>query len=210
MIFDSKGQKCHHERIEPLLILMPLLIETSYEKMVWCIYNDNAEGRDIMKADLFKQAMANYPTGVTVVTALDEQNNPVGLTVNSFASVSLDPLLILWSIDKRVSTYETFTKIDKFAVNILAGDQVDVASLFASRTSNQERFANCIWKESEHNLPIIENSTAILQCKKFNQIEAGDHMILIGEIIEIDVETKSPLLYHGRKLGAFPESFHED
>lgn len=161
------------------------------------------------KVNYFKEAMANYPTGVTVVTAIDEEGNPIGLTVNSFASVSIDPLLILWSIDKRVSTYELFKKVDKFAVNILAENQAEVASLFASRTSNQKRFSNSDWDLSEYNLPVIKGTMATLQCKTFKQIEAGDHTILIGEISEISVEKKSPLVYHGRKMGALPASFHE-
>lgn len=164
-----------------------------------------------MKVNSFKEAMANYPTGVSVVTAIDENDNPIGLTINSFASVSLDPLLILWSIDNRVSTYEAFKKVDQFAVNILADNQAEVASLFASSsTDNHERFANSSWHQSEHHLPIIKDATATLQCKTFKQIEAGDHIIFIGEIIEIDLEKKPPLLYHGRKMGAFPESFHEN
>ena len=81
----------------------------------------------------FKEVMANYPTGVTVVTTVDEQGVPLGLTVNSFASVSLDPLLILWSIDKKVSSYQSFIKTDKFAVNVLSSDQSDICSLFASK-----------------------------------------------------------------------------
>ncbi|QNK90453.1 flavin reductase family protein [Sporosarcina sp. resist] len=154
--------------------------------------------------------MANYPTGVTVVTAIDEEDAPIGLTVNSFASVSLDPLLILWSIDKRVSTYEAFKKVDKFAVNILADNQAEIASLFASRTSNQDRFVNCDWDLSKYKLPIIKGTMATLQCKTFKQIEAGDHTILIGEISEITVEKKRPLVYHGRKMEALPENFHEN
>lgn len=159
------------------------------------------------KVDSFKEAMANYPTGVTVVTTIDEKDNPIGLTVNSFASVSLDPLLILWSIDKRVSTYESFQKVDKFAVNILADDQADIATLFASR--NTDRFANCEWDLSATQLPIIHGAAATLQCNVFKRIEAGDHTIFIGEIAEITVEKRPPLVYHGRKMGALPSSFHE-
>lgn len=159
------------------------------------------------KINAFKEAMANYPTGVTIVTATDSDGNPIGLTVNSFASVSLDPLLVLWSIDKRVSTYETFTKIDQFAINLLADNQADIASLFAR--SHQDRFANCDWYPSQHQLPIIKGAMASLQCKTFKQIEAGDHTILIGEVIDIAVDKKGPLVYHGRKMGALPASFHE-
>ena len=160
------------------------------------------------KTNAFKEAMANYPTGVTIVTAIDDNDNPIGLTVNSFASVSLDPLLVLWSIDKRVSTYETFKKIDQFAINLLADNQADIALLFAR--SHQDRFANCDWYQSPHQLPIIKGAMATLQCKTFKQIEAGDHMILIGEIIDIDIDKKVPLVYHGRKMGALPASFHSE
>ena len=155
----------------------------------------------------FKQALGNYPTGVTVVTALDENNKPMGLTVNSFASVSLDPLLILWSIDKRVSTYDKFLKTDKFAVNILASDQNDLCTLFSSRV--EDRFSQCKWEESELQLPVLEDTLAVLQCKTFKQVEAGDHMILIGEVLDIQNSDKEPLLYHKRTLGGIPEEFYK-
>src|SRR5690625_4253010 len=101
----------------------------------------------------FKEVMGNYPTGVSVVTAFDEEAEPVGLTVNSFASVSLEPLLILWSIDNSVSSYDQFIKTDKFAINILAEDQNDLSMLFA--TKNADRFNQCSWKKSQLNLPIL-------------------------------------------------------
>lgn len=162
------------------------------------------------KVNSFKEAMGNYPTGVTVVTAIDDKGDPMGLTVNSFASVSLEPLLILWSIDQKVSTYEAFKKVDKFVVNILADNQAEIASLFASPIGNPERFINSDWDLSKYSLPIIKDAMATLQCKTFKQIEAGDHTILIGEVSEITVERKSPLVYHGRKMGALPASFHEN
>src|SRR5699024_5866936 len=79
-------------------------------------------GENIERVAMFKKALGNYPTGISVVTAIDENNEPIGLTVNSFASVSIDPLLVLWSIDQNVTTYDTFRKIDKFAINILAAN----------------------------------------------------------------------------------------
>lgn len=154
----------------------------------------------------FKEAMGNYPTGVTVVTAFDANKKPMGLTVNSFASVSLEPLLILWSIDKRVSTYSDFLATEKFSVNILAADQSDLCTLFSSRVA--DRFSQCDWKESDLNLPVLSNSLAVLQCKTVQQIEAGDHTILIGEVLEVQNESKEPLLYHRRTIGAIPEGFY--
>ncbi len=161
-----------------------------------------------MIVDSFKEVMSNYPTGVTVVTTTDVKGSPIGLTVNSFASVSVDPLLILWSIDKRVFSYNEFQKTEHFVVNILAKNQEDIALLFASSITAQERFERCDWSYSERKLPIIEGATASLQCKTFQRVDAGDHLILIGEILEINSKNESPLLYHKRKMGAFPEQFH--
>ncbi len=154
--------------------------------------------------------MANYPTGVTIVTTNDDTNHPVGLTVNSFASVSLDPLLILWSIGKQAFTYEIFKNTDRFAVNILAHDQAAVAGLFASRLAAQEKFAGCNWHQSEQQLPVIEDAVAVLQCKTFKQVEAGDHLIFIGEVIAVERKDELPLLYHKRKMSGLPSDFHEN
>ncbi|MGJ9386082.1 flavin reductase family protein [Salipaludibacillus sp. CF4.18] len=155
---------------------------------------------------IFKEVMGNYPTGVTVVTTSDNQGVPFGLTVNSFASVSLDPLLILWSIDHRVTSLETFKKSEKFAVHILAGEQKEICKLFASK--EVDRFGSCDWKYSDYNLPIISEAFAVLQCKTFKQVEAGDHTILIGEVVDIEIENKDPMLYHRRKFGPIPSEFH--
>lgn len=160
-----------------------------------------------VNVDLFKKVMGNYPTGVTIVTTADENGTPLGLTVNSFASVSLNPTLILWSIDKRVSTYDIFTNTDRFAVHVLASDQGDLASLFATR--GVDRFGNSKWDWSEHKLPVLDGVAGVLQCKVFNRVEAGDHMILIGEVIDVQDFDKKPLLYHKRTFGEIPESFYQ-
>ncbi|WP_391119644.1 flavin reductase family protein [Psychrobacillus sp. L3] len=156
--------------------------------------------------EMFKAAMGNYPTGVTVVTAFNQEGKPMGMTVNSFASVSLEPLLILWSIDKRVYSYDDFLKVDKFTVNILAADQGDLCTLFSSKV--EDRFNQCDWEKSELNLPVLSDSLAVLQCKVFKQIEAGDHTVLIGEVLDIQNDSKEPLLYHRRTIGPIPETFY--
>lgn len=163
---------------------------------------------NIDKVQLFRDAMANYPTGVNVVTAVDKEKEPFGITVNSFASVSLDPLLILWSIDHNASTYDQFMETEQFVVNILAEEQADLASTFAK--SDIDRFAQVDWHTSAADLPIIDGAMASLQCNVFKKIEAGDHIIFIGEIFDIQVADKAPLLYHNRKLGPLPAVFHEE
>ena len=154
---------------------------------------------------IFKEVLGNYPTGVTIVTTVDAEGTPVGLTVNSLASVSLDPLLVLWSIDHKVSSIKAFTEGGKFAIHILAGEQQELCKTFASKV---DRFASCDWKLSENNLPVIDGVFAVLECKTFQTVEAGDHTILIGEVINIEKFEKNPMLYHRREFGPIPESFY--
>ncbi|WP_174727218.1 flavin reductase family protein [Mesobacillus harenae] len=157
------------------------------------------------KVNVFKQIMGHYPTGITIVTTMDEQGAPAGLTVNSFSSVSIDPLLVLWCIDKRVSSFDTFIKADHFAVHTLSSDQAAACWAFAGK--EPDRFSTVNWKESEHGLPIISDSLGTLQCKTVQQIEAGDHVILLGEVIDLNVQEKEPLLYFNRNIGKIPANW---
>lgn len=158
---------------------------------------------------LFRDIMGNYPTGVTVVTATTEDGTPVGLTVNSFASVSLDPMLLLWSIDHKVSSLKAFTEGGKFAVHVLAGDQQKLCTTFASRV--EDRFAECTWEMSERGVPIIEETFGVFECKTFKTIEAGDHTVIIGEVVDLKIDQqKDPMLYHRRVFGSVPPVFYGD
>lgn len=157
--------------------------------------------------ELFKKVLGNYPTGVTIVTTTTKSGEPVGLTVNSFASVSLDPLMVLWSIDHGVSTLKEFTEGGKFAIHVLAEDQAELCKTFASK--NVDRFSTCNWTMSSNGLPIIEGAFGVLECKTFKAIEAGDHTVLIGEVTDLTVkEEKDPMLYHRRVFGPIPEEFY--
>lgn len=159
------------------------------------------------KVTAFKQALGNYPTGVTVVTAYNEAHEPIGLTVNSFASVSIDPLLILWSLDKKSQLHPLFSSAGKFAVNILANEQSHLCTVFSSKIA--DRFAQVQWSPSAHGLPILHDTLATLQCETYNKIDAGDHTIFIGHVLAIDNAQKEPLLYHRRHIGQIPSSFYE-
>jgi len=158
------------------------------------------------KVAAFKLALGNYPTGVTVVTACNDADEPIGLTVNSFASVSIDPLLILWSLDKKSQLHPYFTAAKKFAVNILASNQEHLCTLFSSKIP--DRFAQAKWSTSVHGLPILHDTVATLQCTTIQQIDAGDHTIFIGQVLAIDHAQKEPLLYHRRHIGEIPKSFY--
>ncbi|TKH03442.1 flavin reductase family protein [Peribacillus simplex] len=150
----------------------------------------------------FKQIMGSYPTGVTIITTTDAGGNPCGLTVNSFASVSLDPLLVLWCIDKKSTSLEAFQQAKGFVVHVLSDEQAEQCWTFAGK--DPDRFSKSNWSLSKNNMPVIADSLGVLECKTIQQIDAGDHFIFLGQIIDIDKQEKEPLLYFRRNVGEIP------
>ncbi|MBN0975821.1 flavin reductase [Pseudomonas hygromyciniae] len=142
----------------------------------------------------FRRALGNFATGVTVVTAADANGRKVGVTANSFNSVSLDPPLILWSIDKRSTSHEVFETASHFAVNVLAADQIDLSNNFAR--PKEDRFAEVEYQAGEGGAPILADCSARFECEKFQQVDGGDHWIMIGKVVAFDDCGRSPLLYH--------------
>lgn len=159
--------------------------------------------------DTFKKAMGNYPTGVTLITTISEEGSPIGLIANSFTSLSMDPALVLWSIDHKVSTYGHFMHCKDFAVHILAAEQGELLKDFTKK-KKKDRFANVEWILSRSNIPIVKDTLAVIECEIYNKMEAGDHTIIVGKIKEISVEDKEPLLYHRRTAGAIPQEFYPE
>lgn len=156
--------------------------------------------------NLFKELMGSYPTGVTVVTTMDKHNQPVGLTVNSFASVSIEPLMVLWCIDKNSNSLSAFKSSKRYAINILAGNQEEICWLFAS-SKEQSRFSKTEWNKSDNNLPIIKGVFGVLECEKVQEIDAGDHMIMIGTVIDLKKNEAEPMLYFRRNVGSLPKDW---
>jgi 4-hydroxyphenylacetate 3-hydroxylase, reductase component len=142
----------------------------------------------------FRRALGNFATGVTVVTAATEDGRKVGVTANSFNSVSLDPPLILWSIDKRSSSHEVFEASGHFAVNVLAADQIDVSNNFAR--PSDDRFAAIDFVPGPGGAPLLADCSARVHCEKYQQVDGGDHWIMIGKVLAFDDCGRSPLLYH--------------
>ncbi|MBC3387537.1 MULTISPECIES: p-hydroxyphenylacetate 3-hydroxylase reductase component [unclassified Pseudomonas] len=142
----------------------------------------------------FRRALGNFATGVTVVTAATEDGRKVGVTANSFNSVSLDPPLILWSIDKRSSSHDVFEAASHFAVNVLAADQIDLSNNFAR--PKDDRFAEIEFEAGEGGAPVFVDCSARFHCEKFQQVDGGDHWIMIGKVVAFDDFGRSPLLYH--------------
>ncbi len=127
-----------------------------------------------------RAAFGSYMTGVTVVTAKADYGSHVGFTANSFTSVSLDPPLLLVCPGNHLSSFDVFKKAQHFAVNILAEDQEAISNLFAS--SKVDRFAQTDWSEDRFGSPIIDGVAASFSCSTHQQIDAGDHIILLGEV----------------------------
>ena len=127
-----------------------------------------------------RAAFASYMTGVTVVTAKTSDGIHVGFTANSFTSVSLDPPLLLVCPGNHLSSYDVFRNTKHFAINILAETQENVSNLFAS--SKDDRFAQIKWSEDRFGSPIIEGAAASFSCSSHQRVDAGDHIILIGEV----------------------------
>lgn len=147
----------------------------------------------------FRQAMGCFTTGVTVVTTLDDQDEPIGLTVNSFNSVSMSPPMVLWSLAGESPNLRAFSEHRAFAVNILTIDQVDLCHRFASQTD--DRFDSVTWTPGLHGVPVLANTAATFECLNAQQIKGGDHEIFLGEVIRVSSSQALPLLYSQGRFG---------
>ena len=145
------------------------------------------------EARKFRHALGAFPTGVTVVTTIDNDGQPIGFTANSFSSVSLDPKLILICIDKASINLEAFTESAHFAVNILSEKQQQISTTFASPVD--DRFADVDWTSKTTGCPIIADAVAWFDCVKDNCVDAGDHHILLGKVVEFDSTIITPLVF---------------
>ena len=144
----------------------------------------------------FRAALATFATGVTIVTARDADGAPVGLTANSFNSVSLAPPLVLWSLWRGAGSMPAFARGSHYAINILAADQRALAERFAAKAV--DRFAGLAWREGAAGAPLLEGAAAVFECFNRSQYEEGDHVIFVGEVEHCARrEGASPLIFHG-------------
>jgi len=144
-------------------------------------------------AKVLRNCFGKFATGITVITAVAPDGTQLGLTVNSFSSLSLDPPMILWSLDKKSKSLEALEKAPHFAVNVLASDQMDISNNFAR--SSDDKFDDVELMKSKFDLPLLAGTVAHLECKNINRIEGGDHIIFIGQVESFDTSDKTPLLY---------------
>ncbi|WP_323011617.1 p-hydroxyphenylacetate 3-hydroxylase reductase component [Castellaniella sp.] len=142
---------------------------------------------------VLRRALGNFATGVTIVTANDG-DAMVGVTANSFSSVSLDPPLVLWSIDKRSSSFPVFQRASHFAINILSMGQIELSNRFARPSDS--RYSGVEWRSGHGGCVLLEDTSASFQCRKHQIIDGGDHWIMIGQVVDFEDNGSPPLVYH--------------
>ena len=149
---------------------------------------------DLIDSKEFRRALGNFATGVTVMTAQNSQGERVGMTANSFNSVSLDPALILWSIDKNSASYRIFAEASHFAVNVLSAAQIQLSNHFARRS--EDKFAGILFEAGYGQAPILAHCSATFECEKYAVHDGGDHWIILGQVLRFSDHGRAPLLYH--------------
>jgi flavin reductase (DIM6/NTAB) family NADH-FMN oxidoreductase RutF len=137
-----------------------------------------------------------FATGVTIVTARGADGHLIGLTANSFNSVSLTPPLVLWSLARAAASLVVFSTGSHYAINVLAADQMPLAERFASRGA--DRWNGVPFDEGVGGVPVLQGTAATFECFNRSRYEEGDHVIFVGEVERCSHRAgASPLLFHG-------------
>ncbi|WP_217423938.1 flavin reductase family protein [Agromyces sp. Marseille-P2726] len=152
---------------------------------------------------LFRDVLGHFPTGVAVITSVGDDGQPIGMAVGSFTSVSLDPPLVAFLPDRGSSTFPAIRNAGRFCVNVLAGGQEDICRTFATRGA--DRFGSVEWRPAPHTgSPVLDGVVAWIDCELGDVHEAGDHDIVIGRVLHLEVANPTlPLLFFQGGYGTF-------
>ena len=151
----------------------------------------------------FRSVLGEFATGVTIITTIENQE-PRGITANSFTSVSLEPPLVLFCLGRESTNFNAFNTANFFAVNILSADQSDISNKFA--VVEGDKFEGVDWTSWETGAPILPNTIAAIDCRLKELIDAGDHIIVLGEVLRAEkMAEKPPLLYFEGKYSKILE-----
>jgi flavin reductase (DIM6/NTAB) family NADH-FMN oxidoreductase RutF len=153
------------------------------------------DGRD------FRNALGCFGTGVTVITAATADGRRAGLTCNSFASVSLNPPLVLWSLVVHSPSMTLFQEASHFAVNVLGASQADLALRFARPA--EDKFAGVFWRPGLGNAPVLADTVATFECRNAYRYYGGDHVIFLGSVEAYAYNRGEPLLFSRGTFGSF-------
>jgi flavin reductase (DIM6/NTAB) family NADH-FMN oxidoreductase RutF len=144
------------------------------------------------KRDL-RKALGSFGTGVTVVTSGNSQSRWVGVTANSFSSVSLEPPIVLWSLVSTSPNLEVFDQTERFVINVLSLEQVELSKQFSKPLTDKFAGVECV--EGLGGVPVIQNCVATFECKTVQRILVGDHVLFLGQVENYVYEDKTPLLF---------------
>lgn len=154
----------------------------------------------------FRRALGYFPTGVAIVTTRTPEGRPVGLTINSFSSLSLEPPLVMWSLANRSVNLSVFQNCAYFAINILRQEQVEAAMGFAD-PNIKDKFALVSHADGQEGVPLIDNCVATFVCENYQQYPGGDHTIFIGQVVRHSTIAKhEPAVFH---RGQFTSISHQ-
>lgn len=162
-----------------------------------------AESPSGFDARAFRGALGNFATGVTIVTTFDDEHEDVGITANSFNSVSLDPPMVLWSLSRKAKSLPAFLNNPYFAVHILAADQEALSQRFATQGAN--KFANLELTRGPGNVPLLDGCSARFVCRTAFKHDGGDHVIFVGAVLSFDASSHAPLLFHAGRYAVAVE-----
>ena len=152
---------------------------------------------------VFRQVLGAYPTGVVVITAMDEDATPAGMVVGTFTSVSLDPPLVGFLPDKNSSSWPKIEKAGHFCVNVLGSDQQQLCRQLAGKG---DKFAGVDLTISDHGLPVLADAIVTIECSIHSVTEAGDHWFVLGKVLSMEPPRDSdPMLFHRGRYGGFAE-----
>jgi flavin reductase (DIM6/NTAB) family NADH-FMN oxidoreductase RutF len=149
--------------------------------------------------EAFRHACGRFATGVAIAAVLDESGVPHGLTVSSFASVSLEPPLILICLGHAVTNIEEFRRSRYFSLSFLREDQVHLSNHFARK--GQDRFTGVAWSSGDTGAPLIEDALGTLECTLYQRFTSGDHDIFVGEVVRAEATDGSPLIHFSGRYG---------
>lgn len=143
----------------------------------------------------FRNTLGKFATGVTIITTLDADGVPVGVTASSFNSVSMEPPLVLWSLAKDALSLPAYQESGAFNVHVLSADQDALSNLFARRGA--DKFAGLDFAPGQNGMPLLPGCAAIFQCETRHQYDGGDHYIFVGEVLACENSDRAPLVFHG-------------
>lgn len=149
-----------------------------------------------------RDALGRFGTGVTVITC-DSAQGPMGITANSFASVSLDPALVLWSPAKSSKRFDAFTNAKHFAIHVMSAQQADICNGF---TKTGDAFDGYDWHSCDKGVPLISHCLSRFECTREAVHDAGDHAIVIGRITRVSTQAGDPLMFYSGQFGGFAKT----